>query len=97
MTTPNPNGPSEVLGRYDQARPRLQKFHDMKVNYFRCKCLDKTNLERRLPVSLCLRDPDHVFTLNPGYRSARKRRQQDGSMIFEEYGQMQFDSVYNHC
>ncbi|HBJ33420.1 MAG TPA: hypothetical protein DDZ51_01405 [Planctomycetaceae bacterium] len=88
---------AEALERYAQGNLKLEKFFDMTVNYFRCKCFDRTNLERRPPVSLCLRDPDHVFTLKPGYRSATKRRQQDGSMVFKEYGQMQFESVYIDC
>ena len=50
------------------AQAKLQKCYDMAVNYFRCMCRDKTNLERRPPVAHCLRDPDHVFTQKPGLR-----------------------------
>ena len=96
-TTSNHDQPAEVLKRYAQANFKLEKFFDMSVNYFRCKCLDKTNLERRPPVSLCLRDPDHVFTVRPGFLSPKKRRQQNGSVTIEEYGQMQFETVYIDC
>lgn len=97
MTTSNHDEPAEVLERYLQAQPKMEKFFDMAVNYFRCKCLDKTNLERCPPVALCLRDPDHVFTVKPGFLSPRKRRQKDGSLTIVEYGQMQFESVYIDC
>jgi hypothetical protein len=89
--------PAEVLERYAAAQPKLQKCFEMAVNYFRCKCLDKTSLERRPPVSLCLRDPDHVFTLKPGFRQPRKRRGLNGIWVIEEYGQMEFDFIYIDC
>lgn len=97
MTEIDTVAPTEVLERYSHVNHRLQKFFDMTINYFRCKCLDKTNLERCPPVALCLRDPDHVFTMKPGYKSANKRRQQDGAVIVEEYGQMLYDTVYIDC
>lgn len=58
MTTSNHDEPAEVLERYLQAQPKMEKFYDMAVNYFKCKCLDKTKVERCPPVALCLRDPD---------------------------------------
>ena len=97
MTDHNPQAPAEVLDRYVQETPRLQKFYDMAVNYFQCKCLDKTNLERRPPVALCLRDPDHVFTIKPGFKQPKKVFHADGSVTIAEYGQMQFETVYIDC
>ena len=88
--------PADVLVRYAAAQPKLQKLYDMAVNYFRCKCLDKTNLKRRPPVALCLRDPDHVFTLKPGFRQPRKRLV-DRIETIVEYGQMEFDTIYIDC
>jgi len=96
MTTSNHDEPAEVLERFAQAKPKLERFYDMAVNYFRCKCLDKTNLERRPPVALCLRDPDHVFTVKPGFKHPRKRLV-DGSVTIVEYGQMEFETVYIDC
>ena len=96
MTTTNHDSPTEVLERYAQAQPKLKTFYDMAVNYFRCKCLDKTNLERRPPVALCLRDPDHVFTIKPGFKSPRKRLV-NGVETIIEYGQMDFDTIYIDC
>lgn len=97
MTTSNYDTSAEVLERYVKATPKLETFYDMAVNYFQCKCLGKTNLERCPPVALSLRDPDHVFTVRPGFKKPKKRRQADGSAIFEQYGQMQFDTVYIDC
>lgn len=97
MTAHNPQAPAEVLDRFVQEKLKLQKFYDMAVNYFRCKCLDKTNLERRPPVALCLRDPDHVFTIKPGFKQPRKHFHLDGSVTIEEYGQMQFDTIHIDC
>lgn len=88
--------PADVLKRYADAQPKLQKFYDMAVNYFRCKCLDKFNLERRPPVSLCLRDPDHIFTAKPGFKQPRKRIV-DGIVSIVEYGEMEFDTIYLDC
>lgn len=96
MTTTNQDSPAEVLERFESAQPKLQIFYEMAVNYFRCKCLDKKNLERRPPVALCLRDPDHVFTIKPGFRSPRKRLV-DGILTIVEYGQMDFDTIYIDC
>lgn len=97
MTAHNLQAPAEVLDRYVQEKLKLEKFYDMAVNYFRCKCLDKTNLERRPPVALCLRDLDHVFTIKPGFKKPRKHFHVDGSVTVEEYGQMQFETVYIEC
>lgn len=97
MTISNPDRPAEVLERYLHTQPKMQKFFDMSVNYFRCKCLDKTNLERRPPVSLILRDPDHVFTMRPGFKTPKKVFHAGGIVTIEEYGQMQFDTVYIDC
>jgi hypothetical protein len=88
----DPNSPLEVISRFDAEKPRLQIFYDMAVNYFRCKCLDKHNLERRPPVALCLRDPDYVFTLKPGFTKPMKF----GGRIIK-YGEMLYDSVYIDC
>ena len=97
MNDYDPQAPAEVLGRCVQETPKLQKFFDMAVNYFQCKCLDKTNLERCPPVALCLRDPDHVFTIKPGFKKPRKHFHLDGNVTIEEYGQMQFETVYIDC
>jgi hypothetical protein len=96
MNTPTHEDPAAVLERYTVAQPKLQKFYEMAVNYFQCKCLNKTNLERRPPVALCLRDPDHVFTLKPGFRQPVKRLV-NGIVTFAEYGQMEFDALYIDC
>lgn len=79
MTEAHHQPPAEVLERYAAAQPKLQKLYDMAVNYFQCKCLDKTNLERRPPVALSLRDPDHVFTIKPGFKQPKKVFHVDGS------------------
>lgn len=96
MTTSNYHSPAEVLEHFESAQPKLQTFYDMAVNYFRCKCLDKTDLERRPPVALCLRDPDHVYTVKPGFQSPKKKLV-DGYVTFIEYGQMEFHTLYIDC